>query len=152
MLKRYIKKVFLETVRDLTSLGNPLILIILSIFVLGINLTLFKIILGLIATEIFCTLIKILHYKNRPVKEKYKNIMEKINAGSFPSLHAARISFAFLTLFFIIPVYSIKIIALLMIVFIGVSRIILKKHYLSDVITGLLIGIIFSIIWMKFII
>jgi len=152
MLKRYTKKIFSETIRDLTSFGNPLILVILAVLILGGNLILGKIILGLVAIELFCTLIKILYHKNRPVNEAYTNMMERINASSFPSLHTARSSFVFLILFFIIPVYPIKIISITMIILIGTSRILLKKHYLSDVIVGLLIGIIFSFIWMEFII
>ncbi len=151
MLDEY-KKIFIEGVRDFTSFGNPLILTIFAMFILGINLILVKIILGLIIIEFICSLIKVFYYKSRPIKKDYKNIIEKINAGSFPSIHTARSSFVFLSLFLITPSYLAKSLFFMIILLVAGTRIILKKHYLIDVLFGLIIGIIFSIIWRIFII
>jgi membrane-associated phospholipid phosphatase len=152
MVKAFIKKIFSETVRDITSFGNPFILLILSVLIIGPNLIFFKIILGLISLEIFCTIIKIFYHKERPNKESYTNLLERINAGSFPSVHAARSTFIFLILFFLTSTYFIKVLLIIMIFLVGISRIIIKKHYLFDVIIGSIIGIIFSILWGLYII
>ena len=151
MLKRYIKANILETIRDITSFGSPLTLVILVALIFGINFIFWKIILGLAAVELFGSLIKGLHYKRRPKEETHNNIMERINAGSFPSLHIARSSFIFLMLFFLLNTYLVKVVAVVMILLVGISRIRLKKHYFFDVVVGFLIGLIFSLIWMAFI-
>jgi membrane-associated phospholipid phosphatase len=152
MVKAFIKKIFSETVRDITAFGNPFVLSIILALIIGINLIFFKIILGLISVEVFCTIIKFFYHKERPNKETYNNLLERINAESFPSLHTARSTFVFLMLFFLTSIYSIKILLIIMIFLVGISRIIMKKHYLFDVIVGAIIGIIFSVLWGLFII
>ena len=95
---RYFNKTFQDNLRDFTSLGNPLILLIMAFFIIGNTITLIYLIIGLLFIEIFGSLIKIFYYKNRPSKESYKNILEKIDSGSFPSLHSARACFIFISL------------------------------------------------------
>jgi membrane-associated phospholipid phosphatase len=146
------KKISLETFRDISAFGNPFILIIIILVILGINELFWKIIFGLIILEIFCSILKIVFYKDRPKKEKYTNLLEKIDSGSFPSLHTARSSFIFLILLFLPSTNIIKTLSIFLIISIGLSRIILKKHHLSDVLIGFLIGLIFSLIWIKVII
>lgn len=147
MSQRYFKKNLSEMFRDLTSFGNPVILIILLLIFLGINSLFWKIILGLAFTEVLCSIIKILYYKERPKKEKYATIIEKIDAGSFPSIHTARATFIFLALFVITNTLLTKFTLLAMILIVGASRIILKKHRLQDVIMGAVIGAIIFILW-----
>lgn len=145
-MKAFTKKILNEIVRDLTSFGNPIILIIISAILLGFGLNLIIIILGLIIVEIICSIIKLIYKKERPNKEEHSNILEKINSRSFPSLHAARSSFVFLTLFFLSNSNISKTMFIAMILLIGLTRILLKKHYLIDVIVGYAIGgIIFLI-------
>jgi membrane-associated phospholipid phosphatase len=152
MVSQLIKKNISESVRDITSFGSPIILIILSSLIIGINFILFKIILGLIAIEILGSAIKFFYSKERPHKEAHSNFLEKIDARSFPSLHVARSSFIFLTLFFLLNALYIKILLIILMFLVGTSRIILKKHDLQDVLGGIIMGIGISILWKIFII
>ncbi|MBU3912702.1 MAG: phosphatase PAP2 family protein [Nanoarchaeota archaeon] len=147
MLKRGIKKIFLESVRDFTSLGNPVILALISLVLLGFSFVFWQLIFGLILVEVFCTIIKIFFHRGRPRKEEYSNLLEKISAGSFPSLHTARSAFVFLVLSFLSSDVVIKTIFIVLMILIGASRVILKKHYVSDVFAGLVIGALASLLW-----
>ncbi len=148
--KRFFKIVSGEVIRDFTSFGNPFILIIISSIFIGIEIKLLYIILGLLLTEMFCWIIKFFYYKKRPKEEVHANILERINAGSFPSLHSARSSFIFTCLFILSDNIILKILFITLIIIVGLTRIHLKKHYLSDIIAGYFIGIILSLILHQF--
>jgi len=144
MFERYAKKTFLDIVRDFTSFGNQLILLIVAFLVVGLGSMFWKLVIGLIVLEIVGSIIKLVHFKVRPRKEVYANMAEKIDAGSFPSLHTARSTFVFLTLFALTQDYILKCLLIVLIVVVAFTRIKLKKHYLIDVIVGFLLGAVFS--------
>ena len=139
---RYFNKTFQDNLRDFTSLGNPLILLIMAFFIIGNTITLIYLIIGLLFIEIFGSLIKIFYYKNRPSRESYKNILEKIDSGSFPSLHSARACFIFISLFVLTNNIVFKILLISLIFIVLLTRILLKKHYIKDTIAGIILGII----------
>lgn len=148
--RRFFKNISQEVIRDFTSFGNPVILIIISAIFVGIAIKLLYILLGLMLVEIFCWAIKFFYYKKRPQEEVNDNTPERINAGSFPSLHSARSSFVFTCLLFLSDNIILKILFITLIIIVGLTRISLKKHYLSDVIAGYFIGITLSIVLNQF--
>ncbi|MBT4646997.1 phosphatase PAP2 family protein [archaeon] len=103
-------------------------------------------IFSLILVMMFGILIKILYFKERPKKQQYSNILEKIDAGSFPSIHTMRItSLVFWFVFFFrnsISSFIVIGVALL----VAFSRIFLKKHYFSDVFFGVVFAVIINFI------
>lgn len=147
MLERYFNKTYLDAVRDYTSFGNPSILFIIALLLIGFNWTFIMIVIGWIAVEIGGSLIKLFDFKNRPKKERYSNMPEKIDAGSFPSLHVARVSFVFISIILLINEPLIKVILGVLIPVVAFTRIKLKKHYLVDTIAGFVLGAIFAYIW-----
>ena len=99
----------------------------------------------LIFTEIVCGAIKYIYPKKRPVPMPNKTFVQKYFAGSFPSVHTARISaFSVILIRFYTDKLFILVILLLLIIFVGYSRIYLKKHYFIDVLGGFLIGAMIS--------
>lgn len=144
---RFFKNTSEEITRDFTSFGNPFILLIIATIFIGVSLKLLYIALGLLIVELFCWVIKFFYYKKRPKEEVHSNILERINAGSFPSLHSARSSFIFVSLFLLADNIILKIIFIILIALVGLTRISLKKHYRSDVIAGYIIGIAISLLW-----
>ena len=73
-------------------------------------------------------------------------LYQKYEAGSFPSIHTARI--AAVSMFFI-RFYSGVLPATLGILattVVGCSRVYLRKHYAIDVIAGVLIGVAFGVL------
>ena len=138
----FIKYKFSEWSRDITSLASPLLLIFVPFIVLGNTAVFYKLLGALLINEVIGSIIKIIFPKKRPNKQTYKNLIEKIDAGSFPSIHASRITLTYLTLFLNTAITSYKIIYLLVIVLVIISRILLKKHFIIDVIGGLFIGFV----------
>jgi len=124
----------------LLVLGSCLLLNEIELFV--------NLFLSLFFVMAFSILIKLFYFKERPKKQKKTNLFERLDASSFPSVHAMRIfSIAFwLSLFFnniIFTVYCFAIAILVM-----YSRIYLKKHYFVDVLGGIFFsGIINILVW-----
>lgn len=132
--------------RDFTSLANPLILVFVPFAVLGFNRAFYIMLVALLFNEVLGSLIKIVFPKKRPTGQAYKNIMEKIDAGSFPSLHTSRITIVYLTLFYTAVFASLKFLCIVVIVLVGISRVFLKKHYPVDVLAGLVFGLVIFLI------
>ncbi|MDD5086866.1 MAG: phosphatase PAP2 family protein [Candidatus Nanoarchaeia archaeon] len=108
----------------------------------------FNLFLSFIFVMALGILIKLVYFKDRPKKQKATNLFEKLDASSFPSVHAMRaVSLAFwLSLFFNNTVFTIYCFAIAIMVM--YSRIYLKKHYFIDILGGILFsGIINILIW-----
>ena len=138
-----IIRIFFSQITELASFSIITALIIIIYFfdkTLSIKLCIGTIIITLIAM-----IIKALFFKARLKKQKTRTLIERIDASSFPSIHSARITF----LTFSIVAYSTSLILNIFLIILGIliaySRIYLKKHYLSDVIAGIILGVIVSI-------
>lgn len=135
---------FNDWARDITSLANPLILLFVPFIFIGPNPAFYILLIALAINELLGSLIKIIFPKTRPNGQQYNNLIEKIDAGSFPSLHSSRIALVYLTMFSFAENPIMKILFLLVILGVVLSRINLKKHFITDVIGGLVIG---TVIW-----
>jgi len=133
---------FKEWARDITSLGSPLLLLFVPFIFLGSTKVFYTLLLVLLINELLASFIKIIFPKKRPDGQTYSNLLEKIDAGSFPSIHASRITIVYLTLFSNTNSNSLKIVFILVIALVFISRILLKKHYLIDVFGGFVLGIL----------
>ena len=136
-----IKKQVNEFLRDISTLGSlPFVFVMAILFLLidpKVSLALF---VGLVLIEIFCNTIKLVFYKKRPNKQKFTNFLEKMDSGSFPSIHSARVVLIAFCIFYL---FSSKIVFALLalgVILVGLSRVFLKKHYTIDVIAGYIIG------------
>ena len=80
---------------------------------------------------------------------KYRGFIEKIDASSFPSIHAARITllFVFFVKFFFKDLILISL-SFMILVMVLSSRIYLKKHYFSDLLGGIFLGLFTSLIFL----
>ncbi|MBS3168584.1 phosphatase PAP2 family protein [Candidatus Woesearchaeota archaeon] len=130
-------------IQDLSSFGSFvffLFLIIVSVF-FDLYLSLFLLI-GLIIILLIALFIRTFYFKSRPNHEAYRNFIEKIDASSFPSVHAARV--LFLAILFSLYFNKILLTILFFLLAFGTcwSRIYLKKHDIYDVIGGIFLGII----------
>lgn len=143
MPSEFIQRQKNDFFRDITSFGSLWFYIIFMFFFLILNdySSLKILLLGFIAMYFAVIIIRLLYFKNRPIKYNYNNAIEKLDASSFPSLHAART--AFLSGFFIKYFSSHLASALLAVLALIVlySRIHLKKHDWKDVLAGVVLGI-----------
>lgn len=143
-MKQTLKEIFEEALENISKLGsNEISLIVLAtIFILigikeGITITIGFFILTLVAI-----IIRLCFFKNRPNSKKFNNMIEKVKASSTPSMHSARISYFG---FFVSNVFGNLMFSILIgvvIFLVAFSRYYEKKHYLIDIILGLLFGTI----------
>ena len=140
----------LQDIKALSGLPIFAVLIVLTFLLGEINLS-GQLLLGLAFACTLTVIIRIVYFRERPDKQKYKSFLQKIDASSFPSLHAMRAA----VLATILAVYFANI--LLTVIFIlcaigvATSRLLLKRHHFSDVFVGLVLGVILALISIKII-
>lgn len=138
---RFFRREYDEHVRDFSAFGSFLILIIIfSLFLKGKQFL--AAIAGLLITSGIGNIIKLLFHKKRPKHIHYSNTLERIQSGSFPSIHSANIMYAGLVIIRNYNSFIVDAIFTLVILLVGYSRCHLKKHFLKDVIGGYIIGIL----------
>lgn len=148
MIKKYCSEYFIkEIIEDITSLGGMTIYCVVVLFSLFVDSIVgFKLILMLIIAYIITGVIKSFYKKERPKEESYKNIIEKLHSRSFPSLHTMRATMLGITFANILNERLAIILSVLLILIVGWTRMILKKHYFTDVLGGIIFGIIIFLI------
>ncbi len=108
-----------------------------------------KLSFGFVLTASVVVLIRTFYFRDRPKKQQFHNYIEKIDASSFPSLHAARTIFLYLTLInlfnnnYFTPLLTFIALAVIY------SRYYLKKHDFYDLLGGIILGVItYGISWL----
>jgi len=129
--------------RDITALGSFVFHIILLLFLTTIekNDLFTQLLFSLFFTLIVTIVVRLFYFKDRPQKQDYGNIFEKIDASSFPSLHTART----VALVLIVLNYLQNNTATVFLIFFSAlviySRIYLEKHDWEDVAGGIILGV-----------
>ncbi len=143
---------YLEALQDVKGLGGlPLFIVaILVAFVLGEFALSYQLAVGLVLAYALTAVIRALYFRQRPVRQKFQTWWQKIDASSFPSLHSMRASVlaTLLALYFNNLLLSVLFIACAVVV--ASSRVLLKRHFVRDVVAGLLLGIVvaFVSVWL----
>ncbi len=122
--------------------------VVIYLWIIGSSLAI-MLAVTLVIIEFVGAAIKLLYPTERPVPLPRKTFYQKYDAGSFPSIHTARIT---ATMIFIGAENLNFIVAAagaLLSFGVGYSRIYLKKHRIFDVIAGSLMGVLFSsaVLW-----
>ena len=137
-----------DLIQDLKSFGGLPLLAVLILISFGLNQKALsaQLVAGLLLSYAVTVGIRLVYFKDRPKKHKSANFLQRIDASSFPSLHAMRASFlaVIFSLFFRNTVFTV----LFALLALGVAwaRVRQKRHFLSDVIAGLLFGILIAFI------
>ncbi|HLC61803.1 MAG TPA: phosphatase PAP2 family protein [Candidatus Nanoarchaeia archaeon] len=138
--------------RDISALGSLIFYVLLMMLFFALNdyASLGTLFVGVILMYLFTIIIRLVYFKNRPDKFAYRNVIEKIDAASFPSLHAARTGF--LSVFFAYYFNNISISVILAVLALGIlfSRVYLRKHDFMDVLAGAVLGVLayFGVHWL----
>ncbi len=125
--------------RDFTSFGNAYIILIVAALTTQDVDVFIDVAVGLFIIYALGSLIRKILFSERPSK-KYRHIFKKVESGSFPSMHVARITFAYSMLFEHLH-YPFRLIPLFLIILVAASRVFLRKHYVVDTIFGLFFGL-----------
>ena len=147
---KFARKILRGYVRDFTSFGNVLVLLLLLCLMIDDIRLLILIIIWLGVVEVTTILIKLISFKHRPQKEKYSNIIEKIWSSSFPSSHVARGTFVYLVLYSFS--HHKSILFLLLILIVAATRVLMGKHFVVDTIVGFAIGVFYYFLAVTFVI
>ncbi len=135
--------------RDISALGGAIFYWFLALLLLSLGHVYIFIFFALffIVVYIIVATIRFFFFKERPDKESYSNLFEKIDASSFPSVHAARsvfLAFVLRSLFDYNLIFSILLFSAAFLV--CVSRVVLRKHDVTDVIGGAVLGVLFFLL------
>jgi len=142
------KKLKKDVVRDISAFGALPFYLFLSIFVMLLGeIKLFLwLIIGLFLAYGITILIRVLYYKDRPIKENHKDFIERIDTSSFPSLHSLRVTLIFCLFGFYYKSLYLTVLFFFIILLVFCSRYNLKKHFKIDIIFGFILGVIESFI------
>jgi undecaprenyl-diphosphatase len=133
--------------KQLTELGSLTIISAMIIFTFFLDTSLaLKLLVGIAAATIISMIIKALFFRARPKKQSINTIIDRIDASSFPSVHSARITILVFLLAAYIADIWLTIFLMILGALVAYSRIYMKRHYYSDVIGGIVLGMIISVI------
>ena len=138
-----LEKLFYRLLEEATFFGGSFFFLFLAAFMLFTGDILLSLRLAALYILSFglTVAIRTFYFRERPKKESYRNFFEKLDSSSFPSLHSMRVSGIFLLFH---SYYGNLFISTL---FLGVafavfsSRYYLKKHYISDILAGAVLGL-----------
>jgi undecaprenyl-diphosphatase len=129
--------------KDITSMGGITFYVVLLVFSYFYSMHVFWMLLaGLFLMYIVNVPLKLFFFKHRPAKMQYKAVWEKFEASAFPSVHSTRATFLALVFWTTQAPLLLKAFVILIALSIMVSRIWLKKHFLSDIIAGIVSGLV----------
>lgn len=142
-----------EVLSDLTALGGLPVYVAVSLmfFALEQQQVFWQLLTGLVAGYVITFGIRFMYHKERPVRQPSRNVAEKIDAASFPSFHSTRATILAIILmnFFLNPwitsLFAVGVVG------VGVTRVVLKRHYISDVLVGILIGTTIGLLTIRFV-
>ena len=128
--------------RDITVFGSLVFSAFLLVFLLIFQeyQTSWRLLFGTIVTFVLVILIRTFYFKNRPRKQEHGNYVERIDASSFPSLHAARTTFLVLLFVYFFQNTFMTTFLIILGLLVIYSRIFLKKHDWNDLFWGAILG------------
>jgi len=131
-----------EVMRDTTAFGGyAMYAFVTALFLILGNWTVFaQLVVGIILCYAFTLPIRYFFFRRRPDKQSHSGFFTRIDAGSFPSIHSTRVVILAIILcrFFNNPLVSVLF--ALGVIGVIVTRVTLKRHYLSDALGGVVIG------------
>lgn len=139
MLKRIMK----EGMYTITSLGTVFFsgILFLLFMVLGLPLLAWQILMANVMAFVIILPIRHFFFKDRPKKQKFKSWLGRLDASSFPSLHATRSGFLVILLSQIMKSSAGLAFLILFAILICYSRVLRRRHDYVDVSVGLLLGV-----------
>ncbi|MBI2573070.1 phosphatase PAP2 family protein [Candidatus Woesearchaeota archaeon] len=136
-----------DAFRDITTLGGFVFTGLLCLILLATEQyeLLFQTVLGLFLILVICIIIRLIYYKDRPLKQKHQNIIERIDASSFPSMHTARAIFLPIIFWNHLNNPLLQGLVVILALTVSYSRIYLQKHDWIDLLGGAVLGGIIGI-------
>ncbi|MBN2094503.1 MAG: phosphatase PAP2 family protein [Candidatus Aenigmarchaeota archaeon] len=136
-----------EILEQVTSFGGMFfhLFLICFMFALGEIILSLQLFASFILTYAVTLVLRLAHFRDRPKKLAYSNIIEKVEASSFPSLHSMRVSAIFCLFYLFYGPGLVSLIFLGTALAVFLSRHWLKKHHPSDILAGAILGVLVGI-------
>lgn len=148
--KKMFKEIYSVILKDLGAYGGfPFYGVMILLFLLVSDFAFaYNLIVSLVVVTLVVIVFRLVHFKPRPgqKKKKYEILYERVDNSSFPSIHAARAVLISFALFSKATVALPLLVLLTLIVF--ASRLHFRRHDWTDVIVGLIIGVVLG--WLFF--
>lgn len=143
-----MKRCFRTFWSDTTSFGNLVFYLFLTLFawLIGKVLLAQRLVICLVISYIVVIVVRSIYHKDRPKKEPYDGYFERIYASSFPSLHSMRAAVLIVLFGIEFSSWFAWLLFSAVAILILSSRYFLKKHHLSDIVAGFMIGLIISFV------
>ena len=141
-----------EVLQDLKGLaGIPLFLVIgfLALF-FGYSVLFYQLVFGFVLSYAVVVFFRVFFFRRRPDGEKYSSLLGKIDAGSFPSMHSMRAGVLAVLLSYFFGSFLLGLLFFLLAFGVAVSRVLQKRHFISDVFAGLILGFVIGLICVWF--
>ena len=137
----FLAKQWREIWRDYSAAGSFNLLALA-----GLGLMLFDtrlgvvVVIAIVAVEVLGSLMKLAAHRTRPDNQTGSSFLERIDSGSFPSIHTARA--AAVGALLIGRAWSVELTVLIVatVILVGIARVILRRHHVSDVLAGMVLG------------
>lgn len=144
IIKKLTKDFTDDTFHEISPLGSYQIYLLIALiyFLFQKRFETIFLLIGFFIMNIIAIPIRYYLFKERPKPKKYTNKIEKIFASSFPSMHTTRIIFLSLFLLSTLQNTYIQPIILMLATIIIYSRIYNKRHHPSDILGGVILGIL----------
>ncbi|MBI4014671.1 MAG: phosphatase PAP2 family protein [Candidatus Aenigmarchaeota archaeon] len=128
-----------NTVADVSALGGlPFYAVVVLYHSMTNAAAAWKLAYALALLFVVVYSIKLVYFKARPdvAKRRFATLAERLESSSFPSVHAVRAWLLYVALFY----SSMPLFGAALATAVCVTRILLRRHHLIDVVAGSLIG------------
>lgn len=133
---------------DLSALGgfyfSALLLIVFLSF--GNTVVAGQVFWAIVLSFLAAGVIRSVYFKPRPKREEHHNWLEKLDASSFPSVHAMRAVLLYAVLVVYYKSLAVSFILAVVALAVCASRVLLRKHDVVDVVGGALLGVVEALI------
>jgi len=147
------RRMFKDFMPDLSGIGGlPIYVIVALLFAFTGSMTVFwQLFIGLALVYSIFFAIRLLHFRERPDKQPHHGLLQTLDASSFPSIHAGRVTVLGIILMNFYTNGLISTLMILLVVAVSTTRVVLKRHYWLDVLCGLFFGVAIALLTIKFI-
>jgi len=142
-----LKHIYVDLVREAGALGSIVVygVAALLFYVLNFVDVFMQLAAALVLGYAVTSIIRAVFFTQRPKKERFTNFIEKIDAASFPSLHSMRATFFGVILMNFFQNMLVNALLIVCIAAVGTSRVIEKRHYATDVVVGVILGMVIGL-------
>jgi undecaprenyl-diphosphatase len=142
MNRQFVERQRNEILRDCSAAGSFSLLLLASLALFLVDKALaWAMLAGIVTVEFGCSIVKLIAYRVRPDRQRYTGFFEKVDSGSFPSIHTARAALALTLVYLYGRRPEALFVGVPILILVAVSRVLLKRHYLADVLAGAAFGV-----------